>query len=90
MVKGYDQKREVLVMTMIIRLSDEQAMALEAKAAAEGLSVEEWIQKLAQSGNVPPEARTGADLIAALQSSPHRDIDIEPERYRLPVRGVTL
>jgi len=36
---------------MIIRLSDEQAMALEAKAAAEGLSVEEWIQKLAQSGN---------------------------------------
>lgn len=25
--------------------------------------------------------RTGADLIAALQSSPHREIEIEPERY---------
>jgi hypothetical protein len=27
--------------------------------------------------------RTGADLIAALQSSPHREIEIEPERYRV-------
>lgn len=78
-------------MTVIIRLSDEQATALEAKAAAEGLSVEQWIQKLAESGNKPArETRTGADLIAALQSSPYRDIDIEPQRYRLPVRGVAL
>lgn len=78
-------------MTVIIRLSDEQAMALEAKAAAEGLSVEQWIQKLAESRDRPArETRTGADLIAALQASPYRDIDIEPERYRLPVRGVTL
>lgn len=78
-------------MTVIIRLSDEQATSLEAKAAAEGLSVEQWIQKLAEPGNKPArETRTGADLIAALQASPYRDIDIEPERYRLPVRGVTL
>lgn len=78
-------------MTVIIRLSDEQATALEAKAAAEGLSVEQWIQKLAESGNQPvPETRTGAALIAALQASPYRDIDIEPQRYRLPVRGVSL
>jgi LmbE family N-acetylglucosaminyl deacetylase len=34
-------------MTLTIKLSDEQATALQAKAAAEGLSVEEWIQKLA-------------------------------------------
>jgi prevent-host-death family protein len=33
---------------------------------------------------------TGAALIAALQASPHRDIDIEPKRERLPVRGVKL
>ena len=31
------------------------------------------------SGEAP---RTGADLIAALQSSPHRDTEIEPERFR--------
>jgi hypothetical protein len=30
--------------------------------------------------------RTGADLIAAMQASPHRDIEIEPARYRMPVR----
>ncbi len=34
--------------------------------------------------------RTGAALIAALQASPYRDIDIEPRRERLPVRDVKL
>src|SRR5215467_6111913 len=33
---------------------------------------------------------TGKVLIAALQASPHRDVDIEPRRERLPVRGVKL
>ena len=33
---------------MSLTLSDEQATALQAKAAAEGLSLEEWIQKLAE------------------------------------------
>ncbi len=78
-------------MTVIIQLSDEQATALEAKVAAQGLTVEQWIQKLAESDpQRSRETRTGADLIAALQTSPYRDTDIEPERYRLPVRGVSL
>ena len=36
--------------------------------------------------------RTGADLIAALQASPYRELDIEPPRFRLsmPVRDVTF
>jgi prevent-host-death family protein len=34
--------------------------------------------------------RTGAALVAAMQASPYRDIDIEPGRERLPVRGVKL
>jgi prevent-host-death family protein len=34
--------------------------------------------------------RTGAALIAALQASPYRDVDVEPKRERLPVRGVKL
>jgi prevent-host-death family protein len=34
--------------------------------------------------------RTGEALIAALQASPHRDVDIEPRRQRLPVRDVKL
>ncbi len=34
----------------------------------------------------PDWPRTGADLVAALQSSPHKDADIEPSRPHLPVR----
>jgi len=34
--------------------------------------------------------RSGDALIAAMQASPHRDIDIEPKRDRMPVRGVDL
>ena len=33
---------------------------------------------------------TGAALIAAMQSSPHRGVSIEAKRARLPVRDVTL
>src|SRR5258707_8761151 len=33
---------------------------------------------------------TGRALIDALQSSPYRDIDLEPERAPMPVRDVTL
>jgi prevent-host-death family protein len=33
---------------------------------------------------------TGRALIEALQSSPHRKIDIVPERWRMPIRGVAL
>jgi len=34
--------------------------------------------------------RTGAALVAALQASPYRDIDVAPARTQLPVRDVTL
>jgi prevent-host-death family protein len=33
---------------------------------------------------------SGDALIAAMQASPYRDIDIEPKRDRMPVRGVDL
>ncbi len=34
--------------------------------------------------------RTGAALVAAMQASPYREIDIEPSRERSPVRDVEL
>jgi prevent-host-death family protein len=34
--------------------------------------------------------RTGQSLIAAMQASPHRDIDIEPKGVRMPLRDVAL
>ena len=33
---------------------------------------------------------TGQVLIAAMQASPHRDLDIAPKRTRMPVRDVAL
>jgi prevent-host-death family protein len=33
---------------------------------------------------------TGESLIAAMQASPHREIDIEPKRAPMPVRKVAL
>jgi hypothetical protein len=33
---------------------------------------------------------TGQALVAAKQASPHRDIEIEPGRSRMPVRDVIL
>ena len=34
--------------------------------------------------------RKGDALITAMQASPYRDVDIESQRVRLPVRGVDL
>jgi hypothetical protein len=33
---------------------------------------------------------TGADLVAAMQNSPYKEIILEPIRYRLPVRDVAF
>lgn len=33
---------------------------------------------------------TGLALIEAIQSSPHRKVEITPERSKMPIRGVTL
>jgi prevent-host-death family protein len=35
-------------------------------------------------------APSGQQLIDALQTSPHRDLDIEPRRGKMPVRAVKL
>ena len=48
----------------VIELPDEQAAMLKAKAAAEGLSLEAWLQKLAQEERpAGPPQRHIADVI---------------------------
>jgi len=39
---------------------------------------------------VAPSGRTGADIVAAMQRSPHKEINLEPSRPHLPVRDVQL
>ena len=54
-------------MTLTLELSDEKAIALQAKAEAEGLSLEAWIEKLAEPAvPQPPTVRplqTAADIV---------------------------
>lgn len=51
-------------MTLTINISDEQAEVLQAKAAAEGLSVEAWIRKLAEpQTSVERPLQAAADII---------------------------
>jgi hypothetical protein len=35
-----------------------------------------------------PNGRKGADLVAAMQASPYKEIGLEPERRPMPVREV--
>lgn len=51
----------------VIELPDEQAAALTAKAAAAGLTLEAWLNKLAGAEPSPPSAerplQTAADIV---------------------------
>jgi len=53
-------------MTLTINLTDEQATVLHFRAAAEGLSVEEWIQNLAEPEQETEEPlQSIADIVLA-------------------------
>jgi hypothetical protein len=57
-------------MSLTLTLSDELATVLQAKAAAEGLSLDQWIEKLAQ-----PDQHSTKD-IASQKDQPRRIWDI--------------
>ena len=51
-------------MTVTIELSEEQAAALQARAADEGVSLEVWVQRLAEqyAQQATPRSESGTDL----------------------------
>lgn len=59
---------------MVIELSDEQAEALKAKAAAEGLSLEAWLNRLATA---EPSAEKPLQTVAEIILSSMRDVPPE-------------
>ena len=62
-------------MTLMIELSDEQATALQSKATAEGLSVENWIQKLAEKEKAAEKPlQTAANIILSCMSNIPPDV----------------
>jgi hypothetical protein len=83
-------------MTIEIRKPELEALIKERMKTGGFQSVEDvLIQALnsplfATHPSPEPITRTGAELVAAMQSSPYKDIEIEPARSCLPVRGVGL
>jgi len=60
----------------VIQLPDEQAAALKAKAAQEGLSLEDWLAKVAESSHATDERRNkqaAVSSILALQKTVRPD-----------------
>jgi hypothetical protein len=75
-------------MTIEITKPEVEALILQRMKTGAFVSPEDVILHALRTS--PPEKRTGAALIAALQASPHKDIEIEPVRGPLPVRDVSL
>jgi hypothetical protein len=73
-------------------ISQRNEERLTEEAQREGVSVDVLIERLMDERAPDPSTAglTGAVILAALQGSPYRDVDLTPERYPLPVRDVSL
>jgi len=86
-------------MTIEIQMPELEARILERKQKGGFASIEDALTQALEASPIAAEhqensrdRRTGADLIAALQASPHRELNIEPPRIRLSIsaRNVTF
>jgi len=77
-----DAKARFSELVRLVRSDGPQYVTIHGRDEVVVISVEEFHRL---KGNL-----TGQALIAAMQASPDRDIDVEPARGSLPVRGVTL
>jgi hypothetical protein len=84
-------------MTIEIHRPELEALIKERMRIGGFINVEDALMQALETspitdaiGGVAAKNRTGADLIAAMQSSPYRELEIEPARYRLPVRDVAF
>lgn len=75
-------------MTIEITRPEVEALILQRIQSGAFSSPEDVILHALRSSD--PAAPTGAVLIAAMQASPHKDIEIEPSRSPAPVRDVSL
>jgi hypothetical protein len=85
-------------MTIEIHRPELEALIREWMKTGAFPTVEDALMQALKSSPLPAEqkadasygkpALTGADLVAAMQASPYKEIDLEPTRDRLPVRDV--
>ena len=79
-------------MTIEIHRPELEALIIERLRSGAFESLEDVLLQALQGSPVPPkkETRTGADLVAAMQTSPCKDMDLEPTRGAMPVREITF
>ena len=83
-------------MTIEIHSPKLEALIMQRMKTGGFHNVEDTLMQALETAPIPEtkpltaKKRTGADLIAAIQRSPFRELEIEPERYRMPVRDVIL
>lgn len=75
-------------MTIEIKSPEVEALIAQRMKSGAFSSPEEVILHALRCSK--PGSPTGAALIAAMQASPHKDIEIEPSRGPAPVRDVSL
>jgi hypothetical protein len=78
-------------MTITLPLQPEEEARLEAVAHARGLSTGALVREaLVEILAGASEPATGASLVAAMQASPYKEMDLRTMRAPLPVRDVTF
>jgi hypothetical protein len=82
--------------TIEVHQPELEALIRERMESGRFMSVEDALLDALKSA-APPEGvgeeraqLTGADLLAAMQRSPYKEVDLEPSRPHLPVRDAAL
>jgi hypothetical protein len=83
-------------MTIEIHRPELEALIRQWMRTGAFATVEDALMQALRSSPLPGElsagasngtpGRSGADLVAAMQASPYKEVDLEPTRDRLPVR----
>jgi hypothetical protein len=80
-------------MTIEIHRPELEALIIERMKTGVFEDVEDVLMQALQSSPCPPAAdtgATGADLVAAMQASPYRDIELHADRSPMPVRDLAF
>ena len=87
-------------MTIEIQKPELEALILERMHLGAFSTVEDTLLQALKSAPLPsgrgaPASNgmpdpTGADLVAAMQASPYKELTLQPTRNRMPVRDVTF
>ncbi len=84
-------RQRAATMTIEIHRPELEALIIERMKSGAFEDIEDVLMHALKSAPLPAkDAATGADLVAAMQASPYREIDIQPPRAPLPVRDVTF